>query len=129
MHPKDCSFSTNDRTIFWHHVYAGVSDTTHSDALKHICGEEHEYFDWSDYVDGACANAERERWPLLGLSTTRRALNLFCDRYNDDKIKCMPCFICGQLRTTCEGYTSVNLGVPAEESKEMPRNALEQLQL
>ena len=62
-----------------------------------------------DYVGGAMACAERERWPKLGLSTTRRALNQLGLRYNDSKMKCLSCFICCQLRTTCEGYASVNL--------------------
>ena len=62
-----------------------------------------------DYIGGAMAHAERERWPRLGLSTTRRALTQLGLRYNDSNMQCLSCFICGQLRTTCEGYASVNL--------------------
>ena len=62
-----------------------------------------------DYVSRAIAIAEQERWPLLGLSTTRRSLNLLALRYNDETIKCLACFVCGQLRTTCVGYPPVNL--------------------
>ena len=66
-----------------------------------------------DYVYGAVASAERERWPRLGLSTTRRALNGLCERYNDEKIQCLACFICCQLRTTMEGFPAVDLEKPA----------------
>ena len=45
----------------------------------------------------------------MGLSTCRRTLNLLALRYSDDTIKCLACFICGQLRTTCAGYPPVNL--------------------
>eukprot|EP00959_Pyramimonas_sp_CCMP1952_P030544 640239-Pyramimonas_sp.AAC.1 len=55
------------------------------------------------------AVAERERWPMLGLSTTRRALNLLALRYNDETTRCLACFICGQLRATCAGYPPVDL--------------------
>ena len=38
-----------------------------------------------DYVGAAVVLAERERWPRLGLSTTRRALNQLALRCNDEK--------------------------------------------
>ena len=46
---------------------------------------------------------------MLGLSTTRRSLNLLALRYNDETTKCLACFICGQLRTTCAGFPPVDL--------------------
>jgi hypothetical protein len=69
-----------------------------------------------DYVSQAAAIAERERWPRLGLSTTRRALKSLCCRFNDEKVQCLACFICGNLRTTCEGFPQVDLDSPATGS-------------
>ena len=59
-----------------------------------------------DYIGGAMACAERERWPQLGLSTTRRALTHLALRYNDAKIQCLPCFIL-QLCMHMRGYLYV----------------------
>ena len=70
-----------------------------------------------DYVYGVAAIAERERWPRIGLSTTRRALNVLCRRYNDENIECQACFVCAQLRTTCRGYPRINLDRPVEDTK------------
>ena len=66
-----------------------------------------------DYVQQAMALAERERWPRVGLSTTRRALRALAGRYNDKNIQCLVCFICGQQRTTCAGYPVVDLEADA----------------
>ena len=65
---------------------------------------------------GAVSVAERERWPRLGLSVTRRSLNLLCNRYHDESTQCLSCFVCCQLRTTCEGYPVVNLEKSATET-------------
>ena len=70
-----------------------------------------------DYVYGAVAVAERERWPRIGLSTTRRALNVLCRRYNDERIHCLACFVCAQLRTTCCGYVAIDLDRPVQAKK------------
>ena len=71
-----------------------------------------------DYVYGAVSIAERENWPLIGLSTTRRALNVLCKRYNDIDIQCLACFVCGQLRTTCAGYSSIHLDNPVNSEQD-----------
>ena len=70
-----------------------------------------------DYVYGAVAVAERERWARIGLSTTRRALNVLCRRYNDERIQCLACFVCAQLRTTCCGYAAIDLDRPVKAKK------------
>ena len=57
---------------------------------------------------------------MLGLSTTRRSLNLLALRYNDQTTECMVCFICGQIRTTCAGYPPVDLG--SSSSSPAPAN-------
>ena len=104
---KDCYFNSSDRTLFLHHVAGGVSDTTHAKMLKTVCRDDLPWMTRLDYVYGAVAIAERESWPRIGLSTTRRALNQLCVRYNDRKIKCLTCFICCQMRVTVEGHCVV----------------------
>ena len=105
-----CQFHTSDRTAFLHHVAGGAMDRAHAVELQEICKDDISWMTNLDYVHGALSVAERERWPLLGLSTTRRSLNLLALRYNDSTTQCLACFICGQLRTTCAGYPPVDLG-------------------
>ena len=104
-----CNFHTSDRTAFLHHVAGGARDRTHAEEIGNICNADLEWMTNLDYVAGAIAVAERERWPLRGLSTTRRSLNLLAQRYNDETTQCLCCFICAQLRTTCKGYPVVDL--------------------
>ena len=93
-----------------------INETDHVDAIREICGTDYAWLTRLDYIYGAVAVAERERWPLLGVSTTRRSMNLLCRRYNDETIACVSCFICGQLRTTCEGYPAVDLEKSVEST-------------
>ena len=106
---KNCVYVSNDRVQFLHHVAGGVKDPRHRACIESICGTNLTWMTRLDYVNGAVAKAERERWPLLGLSTTRRALNTLCKRYNDKTVLCGACLICGQIRTTCEGYPPIAL--------------------
>ena len=92
-----------------HHIAAGARDNTHASDIRRICKDDIPWMSNLDFVYRAIATAERERWPMLGLSTTRRSLNLLALRYNDETIACLACFICGQLRTTCAGYPTENL--------------------
>eukprot|EP00959_Pyramimonas_sp_CCMP1952_P336660 7049404-Pyramimonas_sp.AAC.1 len=59
-------------------------DRTHASMIREICNNDIPWMTNLGYVYGALAVAERERWPMLGLSTTRRALNLLALRYNDE---------------------------------------------
>ena len=104
-----CHFHTSDRDIFLHHIAGGARDDTHARELAQICKDDISWMTNLDYVYRAMAIAERERWPMLGLSTTRRSLNQLVQRYNDETTECLACFICGQLRTTCAGYPPVVL--------------------
>ena len=115
-----CCFHTNDRGAFLHHISGGVKDSTHSLEISKICKDDMPWMTATDYVYGAIGVAERERWPLVGLSTTRRCLNLLALRYNDTTTKCLACFICGQLRTTCGGYPQVDL--QSKERCDTPSN-------
>ena len=103
--------------LFLHHIAGGIGDRTHEHEISLICKNDISWMSRLDYVYGAIAIAERERWPALGLSTTRRSLNLLAHRYNDRSIRCVSCFICGQLRTTCPGYTAVDIILPPSKAR------------
>ena len=96
----------------------GVADLTHREMLDTVVTDELAGMSRLDYVYGAVSIAERENWPLIGLSTTRRALNVLCKRYNDIDIQCLACFVCGQLRTTCAGYSSIHLDNPVNSEQD-----------
>ena len=95
---QDCHFHTNERNLFEHHISGGARDRTRAAKIDEICQIDMTWMTNRDYVSRAIAIAERERWPLLGLSTTRRSLNLLALRYNNKTTQCLACFICGQLR-------------------------------
>ena len=115
---KGCNYASSNRELFLHHVAGGVSDMAHREMINSICGQDITWMSRLDYVYNAAALAERERWPRLGLSNTRRSLNLLCSRFNDATIKCLSCFVCGQLRTTCQGYAAIDLNKPiTDETK------------
>ena len=67
-------------------------DRTHREQLGDICMDDIDWMDNLTYISGAIAVAERERWPLLGLSVTRRSLNLLATRYNDETTQCLTSF-------------------------------------
>ena len=94
-------FHARDRAQFLHHVAGGVRDRARADLIARVSKTDVPWMINLDCVQGAIAVAERERWPRVGLSTTRRALNFLALRYNDDAIQCSARFICPQLRTTC----------------------------
>ena len=112
-----CTFHTTDRVLFLHHIAGGIGDPTHEREISLICKTDISWMSRLDYVYGAIAVAERERWPALGLSTTRRSLNLLAHRYNDQNIQCISCFVCGQLRTTCSGYTAVDINLHPSKAR------------
>ena len=112
----DCAYHSNDRATSLHHVACGVSDRAHLNIFEAVYKDDLPWMTRLDYVYGAIAIAERERWPLLGLSITRRSLNALCLRYNDEKIECLACFICCQQRTTSEGFAAVDLENPITDT-------------
>ena len=77
-------------------------------------------FDWANRLDiltSAVAYVERSHWPKLGLAITRRVLRQLCTVFNDQKVKCLCCFSCGQLRTTFKGleHVGINSTMPQSE--------------
>ena len=102
----------SDRTAFLHRVARGAVNRARAREMRGICRDDISWMTSLDYVHGAMSVAERERWPMLGLSTTRRYLNLLALRHNDGTKQCLACFIrCGQLRATCAGHPRVDLEV------------------
>ena len=71
-------------------------DRAHREQLGDICVDDMDWMDNVTYISEATAVAEREGWPLLGLSVTRRSLNLTATRYSDEKTQCLTCVICAQ---------------------------------
>ena len=119
---KGCRFHTNDRQLFMHHIGGGIRDRTHHAELLAICGEKSRH-SFLDLVLEASAQAERRRWPQLGLSVTRRSLHALCKRFNNAETKCLCCFVCAQLRTTCAGYEKIDL----DEEADLPESTLREI--
>jgi hypothetical protein len=57
-----------------------------------------------DYVYGAVAVKERERWPDAGFAVARRSLRHVAARYNDQSIRCIACFVCGSQEITVDDF-------------------------
>ena len=77
--------------------------SSHEQTIDEICGKACPWVTALDYVYGAVSVWEREQWPLLGRSTTQRALRTLGYKYNDAEVKCLVCFVCGQQRLTLPG--------------------------
>ena len=61
--------------------------------LQEMCKDEISWMMYLNYAHGAASVAERERWPTLGPSTTRRSLNPLAPGYNDETTQCLVCFV------------------------------------
>ena len=84
-------------TPWWHDKARGFAapDAPPPDTSKFLTPEA---------VANACvALLEQDRIPCVGPATTRRALRTTTASYNDDKIKALVCFVCGQQRLTLAG--------------------------
>ena len=53
--------------------------------------------DFMGYYCGAIAEVERRRMPRVGVSVDRRTIAHVLEAYNDETIKELMCFVCGQL--------------------------------
>ena len=90
---RNCCEQFNNRVTFLHHVAGSKSDSKHLEEVQYECKDDMPHMTRLDYVYGAAAIAERERWPRIGLSVTRRALSTLGVRYNDEKVQCLACFV------------------------------------
>ena len=126
---KNFYFHTEYRELFLHHVAGGAEDRTHLQAINAVCKVLTPGRSRLCYIAEAVAIAERENFPKVGLSVTRRVLRHLCHRYCDAKIQAGACFVCAQLRTTVEGYRGVDLesGLGVDAVQLRPRVELEWL--
>ena len=92
-----------------HHISGGIADETHGRAIRRICEPLTPGRTALCYIAEAIAVAERENFPKVGLSVTRRVLRGLCQRYCDSKIYSAACFICSQIRTSVQGYKGIDL--------------------
>ena len=51
---------------------------------------------------------ERQRWPDASLAVARRSLRHLAERYNDEAIQCIVCFVCGSQEVTLDNYNANN---------------------
>ena len=77
--------------------------SAHGDRIQEVCGGA---FGHLDYYQEAIAWLERSRIPAVGASVDRRTLSLLAQDYNDEKIRNLICFVCGQSKTTMPGGKS-----------------------
>jgi hypothetical protein len=59
-----------------------------------------------DHYQQAISTLEREGIPLIGPSVDRRALNLLTQTYNDENVRALACFVCGQKHVATPGANS-----------------------
>ena len=100
---KGCTYSTDDEVSFDRHIGSRKGKDPHHKTIADACGQYLDLFDSKDFVHRAVSLVEQAQVPLIGPATTRRALRQLAARYNDETIKAVCCFVCGQLHTTFEG--------------------------
>ena len=77
--------------------------------------------DWMtglNYVYKSIANAEQQPWPPPSLPTAQRSMNHIVQRFNGERMNCLACIICSQLRTKCTGYSTVDLGTNPMDNRQ-----------
>ena len=77
--------------------------SAHGDRIQEVCGGT---FGHLDYYQEAIAWLERSRIPAVGASVDRRTLSLLAQDYNDEKIRNLICFVCGQSHPHTPGKNS-----------------------
>ena len=106
---KKCYYYTENREEYLHHIAGGVADETHKDVIDAICKPMTPGRTKLCYISEAIAIAERDNFPKVGLTVTRRVLRGLCQRYCDSKIYAATCFVCARIRTRIKGYTGLDL--------------------
>ncbi len=97
---KQCIYSCDSRRDFLLHI---GGDGPHRQIIEEVCGKHLDHFSSLDFLAGSFSVIEREHFPLIGMATTRRALRTLPSVYNDDVIKSLVCFVCGQIHSTAPG--------------------------
>ena len=92
-----CVFATDARVCYLKHLVD--YDSPHLELIPNVCGTP-QHKTPLDFVYNAMSMKERNKIPLIGPATTRRALRTLIRRYNDETIAALVCFSCGQIKTT-----------------------------
>ena len=110
---KGCSGQWDSRDAFEAHFLTRCSDFEqsemphgHRDEIDEICGSNFRWMSPLDYVYGAVAVKERQRWPDASLAVARRSLRHLAERYNDETTRCIVCFVCGSQEVTLDNYNA-----------------------
>jgi len=106
----------------WHCAFAGCSwhgagaqelslhlDNTHAEQFSACRAEAAEtagIFSNMDLYEEAIGIAERDQIPTVGPSIDRRSIALATQRYNDDAVCSLVCFVCGQIKAQTFGANS-----------------------
>ena len=102
---KGCSYATKKRYEYLLHVGGTEAAAQHFKVIKETCGKYLHLASPLDFVYLAMSYAEREKFPLIGPTVTRRALRTLTTVYNDeeDGTKALICFCCAQIDVTIKG--------------------------
>ena len=100
---RGCAYATDDRAAFLRHLASPAENLGHYALVKNLCGHHFSIASSLDFVYSAISIIERRQIPCIGMATTRRALRQLTKVYNDDAIKALVCFVCGEIHCTMRG--------------------------
>ena len=79
------------------HQHLGASHQDDFARCRALTPHARRYGD-ADLYEEAIAIREREQFPVVGPSVDRRTIELLLRSYNDDKVRSLVCFVCGQIK-------------------------------
>ena len=100
---RGCAFANDKRAAFLRHIAAPAEADGHFALVKNLCGHHFPIASPLDFVNIAMSIIERRQIPCIGMATTRRALRHLTTVYNDEAIKALVCFVCGEIHRTMRG--------------------------
>ena len=100
---RGCAYGTDERAAFLRHLASPTEVDGHYALVKDLCGQHFSKASPLDFVYNAMSVIERRQIPCIGMATTRRALRHLTTVYNDEAIKALVCFVCGEIHCTMRG--------------------------
>ena len=100
---RGCAYATDERAAFLRHLASPTETVGHYALVRTLCGRHFSIASPLDFVYSAISIIERRQIPCIGMATTRRALRQLTKVYNDDAIKALVCFVCGEIHCTMRG--------------------------
>ena len=100
---RGCAYATDERAAFLRHLASPTETFGHYALVRNLCGRHFSIASPLDFVYSAISIIERRQIPCIGMATTRRALRRLTKVYNDDAIKALVCFVCGEIHCTMRG--------------------------